>query len=59
MVEFLGQLSHKKVMEYTAVTDMFSLSGWNERFGGFYLEARVQGKPVIGCQEEVIEDFVM
>ena len=59
MVELLGQLSHKKVIEYMAVTDIFSLPSWNESFGVFYLEAIAQGKPVIGCQEEGIEDFVM
>ena len=59
MVEFLGQLSHKKVMEYMAVTDIFSLPSWNESFRVFYLEAIAQGKLVIGCQEEGIEDFVM
>jgi glycosyltransferase involved in cell wall biosynthesis len=58
MVEFLGQLSHKKVMEYMAVTDIFSLPSWNEAFGVVYIEAMAQGKPVIGCQGEGIEDFV-
>ena len=58
MVEFLGQLSHKKVMEYMAVTDIFSLPSWDEAFGVVYIEAMVQGKPVIGCQGEGIEDFI-
>ena len=49
MVEFLGQISHKKVLEYMAVTDIFSLHSWNEDFGVVYIEAMAQGKPVIGC----------
>ena len=49
MVEFLGQLSNKKVMEYMAETDIFSLPSWDEAFGVVYIEAMAQGKPVIGC----------
>ena len=58
MVKFIGEVSHHKVMEYMAVTDIFSLPSWNEAFGVVYIEAMAQGKPVIGCQGEGIEDFV-
>lgn len=55
---FVGEVSHYKVMEYMASCDIFSLPSWNEGFGVVYLEAMAQGKPVIGCQGEGIEDFV-
>ena len=58
-VEFLGQLSHENVLTYMAKADIFSLPSWDEAFGVVYIEAMAHGKPVIGCQEEGIEDFVM
>ena len=58
MVKFAGKISHHKVMEYMASCDVFSLPSWNEGFGVVYIEAMAQGKPVIGCQGEGIEDFV-
>jgi glycosyltransferase involved in cell wall biosynthesis len=57
-VEFLGRLAHKEVLKYMAKADIFSLPSWNEGFGVVYIEAMVQGKPVIGCRGEGIEDFV-
>jgi len=57
-VEFLGRLGHKEVLKYMAKADIFSLPSWNEGFGVVYIEAMVQGKPVIGCKGEGIEDFV-
>ena len=58
IVKFIGKVSHRKVMEYLDFCDVFSLPSWNEGFGIVYLEAMAQGKPVIGCQGEGIEDFV-
>jgi len=58
MVIFIGEVSHYEVMEYMASCDIFSLPSWNEGFGVVYIEAMAQGKPVIGCQGEGIEDFV-
>jgi len=58
MVKFIGEISHYEVMEYMASCDIFSLPSWNEAFGVVYIEAMAQGKPVIGCQGEGIEDFV-
>ena len=58
MVIFIGEVSHYKVMEYMASCEIFSLPSWNEGFGVVYLEAMAQGKPVIGCRGEGIEDFV-
>ncbi len=57
MVKFIGEVSHYKLMEYMASCDIFSLPSQNEGFGVVYLEAMAQGKPVIGCQGEGIEDF--
>lgn len=57
-IKFLGRISHKDVMKYMAKADIFSLPSWNEAFGVVYIEAMAQGKPVIGCQGEGIEDFV-
>lgn len=57
-VEFLGRLAHKEVLKHMAKADIFSLPSWNEGFGVVYIEAMVQGKPVIGCKGEGIEDFV-
>jgi len=57
-VEFLGQQPHHQVMKYMAACDVFTLPSWNEGFGVVYLEAMANGKPVIGCQGEGIEDFV-
>jgi len=57
-VEFLGRQPHNRVMAYMAACDVFTLPSWNEGFGIVYLEAMANGKPVIGCQGEGIEDFV-
>jgi len=57
-VDFLGRQSHHQVMEYMAACDIFTLPSWNEGFGVVYLEAMANGKPVIGCKGEGIEDFV-
>lgn len=57
-VEFLGRQPHDRVMGYMAACDVFTLPSWNEGFGIVYLEAMANGKPVIGCQGEGIEDFV-
>ncbi|GAA0747861.1 glycosyltransferase [Clostridium oceanicum] len=55
---FLGQLDHKKVMEYMSKCKVFSMPSWKEGFGVVYLEAMLQGKPVIGVKGEGIEDVI-
>jgi len=58
IVEFLGQVTHKNVMEYISICDIFSLPSWEEGFGIVYLEAMSQGKPVIACKDQGIADIV-
>lgn len=58
VVEFVGLISPAKVPKLLAECDIFLLPSWNEAFGVVYLEAMANGKPVIGCQGEGIEDFV-
>lgn len=58
-VDFLGQKSHHETMRYMAACDVFVLPSWDEAFGIVYIEAMANGKPVIGCEGEGIEDFVV
>jgi len=57
-VEFLGLQPHEKTMEYISICDIFSLPSWRETFGLVYLEAMVQGKPIIGCQGQGVDGIV-
>ena len=58
-VMFLGQLKHKKVMDYMQRCDIFSLPSWQEGFGVVYLEAMAHGKPVIACKGEGIDGVII
>lgn len=58
-VEFLGYQPHHIVMKYMSECDIFTLPSFPEGFGVVYLEAMASEKPVIGCQGEGIEDFVV
>jgi len=57
-VEFVGEIPHKKVMEYMSICDIFSLPSYNEGFGVVYLEAMANGKPVIACKGEGIDGII-
>jgi teichuronic acid biosynthesis glycosyltransferase TuaC len=57
-VDLLGVITGEKLAELYALCDVFVLPSWEEAFGIVYLEAMANGKPVIGCLGEGIEDFV-
>ena len=58
-VIFLGQLPHKKVMEYMSICEIFTMPSWQETFGLVYVEAMAHGKPIIGCQGQGVDGIVM
>ena len=57
-VKFLGKLPHNKVIEYISICDIFSLPSWNEGFGVVYLEAMINGKPVIAVKGQGIDGII-
>lgn len=57
-VEFVGMLSHRETLDRMAAADVFSLPSWDEAFGVVYVEAMAQGRPVVACRGEGIEDVV-
>jgi len=57
-VKFIGQLPHKKVMEYMSICEIFTMPSWQETFGLVYVEAMAHGKPIIGCQGQGIDGIV-
>ena len=58
IVEFLGLCSRERVRQLMSECDVFALPSWDEAFGIVYIEAMSQAKPVIGCRNEGIEEFV-
>jgi teichuronic acid biosynthesis glycosyltransferase TuaC len=54
-VDFVGTVSHDKVMEYMSFCDIFTMPSWQETFGLVYVEAMAHGKPVVGCRGQGID----
>lgn len=57
-VRFIGQLPHKKVMEYMSICEIFTMPSWQETLGLVYVEAMAHGKPIIGCQGQGVDGIV-
>ena len=57
-VSFEGPKPHKEVMRYMSGCDIYSMPSWRESFGIVYMEAMLNGKPVIGCTTQGISDIV-
>lgn len=57
-VIFKGKLPHKEVMKYMKECFFFILPSYKEGFGVVYIEAMLQGKVVIGCRGQGIEDVI-
>lgn len=55
---FKGALPHRTVMKYMKECDFFVLPSYSEGFGVVYIEAMSNGKAVIGCKGEGIEDVI-
>jgi len=58
-VIFIGQVPHKRAMEYMAACEVFTLPSWQETFGLVYIEAMAHGKPVIGVQGQGVDGIVV
>lgn len=57
-VIFKGKLPHKELMQYMKECYFFILPSYKEGFGVVYIEAMAQGKVVIGCKGQGIEDVI-
>lgn len=57
-VNFHGLLPHSQAVAKMKECDVFVMPSWDEGFGVVYLEAMIQGKPVVGSLGEGIEDLV-
>lgn len=57
-VIFKGKLPHKELMQYMKECYFFILPSYKEGFGVVYIEAMSQGKVVIGCKGQGIEDVI-
>lgn len=57
-IHFMGRLSNREAVKQMSEADIFSLPSWREGFGVVYIEAMSQGRPVIACQGEGIEDVI-
>lgn len=57
-VMFLGQIDHKEMPKYLAVSDVFIRPSLSEGMGNSFIEAMAAGLPVIATQEGGIADFL-
>lgn len=57
-VEFLGRLSHEKVLEEMQKSDIFILPSINETFGMVYLEAMASGCITVCTKNEGIDGII-
>lgn len=57
-VEFLGVVSHERMLDEMQKCNIFILPSWDEAFGVVYLEAMSFAKPVIGTIEEGVSDII-
>lgn len=58
-VAFEGPVKHEDVMRYMSACDVFSMPSWQESFGIVYLEAMLNGKPVIADASQGISDIII
>lgn len=57
-VQFSGRLGREETLAAFKDCDVFCLPSWAEAFGIVYLEAMARGRPVIGCNNCGLADFV-
>jgi len=58
-VNFLGTISHERMLEEIRNCDILIVPSWDEAFGVVYLEAMSMKKPVVGTIHEGITDFII
>lgn len=58
-VIFLGRIPNAKAIIYMSKCNIFSLPSWQEGFGIVYIEAMMNGVPVIGVKGQGIEDVII
>lgn len=57
-VKFIGQVDHKEMPKYLAISDIFTRPSRSEGMGNSFVEAMAAGLPIIATQEGGIADFL-
>jgi len=57
-VLFLGQIGHRDMPKYLAISDIFTRPSLSEGMGNSFVEAMAAGGPVVATQEGGIADFL-